>query len=111
MDNNERLCLKQAVTKAEIYAAKVIEEELNKKGVGQYSIERRIILTRTADVLAAHREEVRDMYKKSKLLLQDWIMKTSGIKDLIAFRRMKQLGLTGNVMQDMKTMEKKGGKR
>lgn len=105
MDNEKRLHLDQAVTKAEIYAVKVIEEELNRKGIAQNSIERKIIITRTADVLAAHKEEVRDMYKKSGLLLQDWIMKMSGIKDLIAFKRMKQLGFTGDVMKDMKKME------
>lgn len=111
MDNEKRLCLEQAVTKAEIYAVKVIEEELNRKGIAPESIERKIIITRTADVLAAHREEVRDMYKKSGLLLQDWIIKMSGIEDLTAFRKMKRLGLTGDVMQDMKIMEQKGGKR
>lgn len=106
MDNEKRLCLEDAVTKAEIYAVKAIEEELNRKGIALNSIERKIIITRTADVLAAHREEVRDMYKKSGLLLQDWIIKMSGIKkDLIAFKKMKQLGFTGDVMQDMKKME------
>ena len=99
------MCLEDAVTNAEIYAVKVIEEELNRKGIVPNSIERKIIITRTADVLAAHREEVRDMYKKSGLLLQDWIIKMSGIKDLIAFKKMKQLGYTGDVMQDMKKME------
>ena len=105
MDNEKRLHLDQAVTKAEIYAVKMIEEELNRKGIAQNSIERKIIIARTADVLAAHKEEVRDMYKKSGLLLQDWIMKMSGIKDLIAFKRMKQLGFTGDIMHDMKIME------
>ena len=105
MDNEKRLHLDQAVTKAEIYAVKVIEEELNRKEIAPNSIERKIIITRTADVLAAHREEVRDMYKKSGLLLQDWIIKMSGIKDLTAFRKMKRLGFTGDVMQDMKKME------
>lgn len=61
MDNKKRLCLEDAVTNAEIYAVKVIEEELNRKGIAPNSIERKIIITRTADVLAAHREEVRDM--------------------------------------------------
>jgi hypothetical protein len=105
VDNEKRLHLDQAVTKAEIYAVKVIEEELNRKEIAPNSIERKIIITRTADVLAAHREEVRDMYKKSGLLLQDWIIKMSGIKDLTAFRKMKRLGFTGDVMQDMKKME------
>ena len=105
MDNEKRLCLEQAVTKAEIYAVKVIEEELNRKGIAPESIERKIIITRTADVLAAHREEVRDMYKKAGLLLQDWIIKMSGIEDLTAFRKMKRLGFTGDIMQDMKKME------
>lgn len=111
MDNEKRLHLDQAVTKAEIHAVKVIVEELNRKGIAPNSIEEKIIIARTADVLAAHREEVRDMYKKSGLLLQDWIMKMSGIKDMIAFKRMKQLGFTGDVVQDMKIMEQKGGKR
>lgn len=111
MDNAERLCLTQAVTAAEIYAVKVIEEELNRKGIAPEDLERKIIITRTADALAAHREEVRDMYKKSRQLLASWIVKMSGIEDLTAFRKMKQLGFTGDVMQDMKIMEQKGGKR
>lgn len=105
MDNEKRLCLEQAVTKAEIYAVKVIEEELNRKGIAPESIERKIIITQTADVLAAHREEARDMYKKSRQLLAGWIVKMSGIEDLTAFKRMKQMGFTGDVMQDMKKME------
>ena len=107
MDNEKRLCLEDVVTAAEIYAAKVIEEELNRKGIAQNSIERKIIITRTADVLAAHREEARDMYKKSGSLLKDWITKMSGIKDLIAFKKVKQIGFTGDVMRDMKTIEKR----
>ena len=43
--------------------------------------------------------------KSQGLLLQDWIIKMSDIKDLIAFKKMKQLGFTGDVMQDMKKME------
>lgn len=109
--NEKRLCLEQAVTAAEIYAVKVIEEELNRKGIAPESIERKIIITRTADVLVAHREEVRDMYKKSRQLLAGWIVKMSGIEDLTAFRKMKRLGFTGDVMKDMKIMEQKGGKR
>lgn len=105
MDNEKRLCLGQAVTKAEIYAVKVIEEELHRKGIAQDSIERKIIITRTADVLAAHREEVRDMYKKSRQLLAGWIVKMSGIEDLTAFRKKKRLGFTGDIMHDMKIME------
>lgn len=105
MDNEKRLCLTQAVTAAEIYAAKVIEEELKRKGIETESLERKIIITRTADVLAAHREEVRDMYKKSKQLLAGWIVKMSGIEGLTAFRKMKRLGFTGDIMHDMKIME------
>lgn len=105
MDNEKRLCLEQAVTAAEIYAVKVIEEELNRKGIAPNSIERKIIITRTADVLAAHREEARDMYKKSRQLLAGWIVKMSGIEDLTAFRKMKRLGFTGDIMHDMKIME------
>lgn len=105
MDNEKRLCLEQAVTAAEIYAVKVIEEELNRKGIAPESIERKIIITRTTDVLAAHREEVRDMYKKSRQLLAGWIVKMSGIEDMTAFRKMKRLGFTGGIMHDMKIME------
>ena len=105
MDNEKRLCLTQAVTAAEIYAVKVIEEELNRKGIAPESIERKIIITRTADVLAAHREEVRHMYRQSRLILAEWIVKMSGIRDLTAFRKMKRLGFTGDIMHDMKIME------
>lgn len=105
MDNKKRLCLEDAVTKAEIYAVKVIEEELNRKDIKTESLERKIIITRTADVLAAHREEVRDMYKKSRQLLAGWIVKMSGIEDLTSSRKMKRLGFTGDIMHDMKIME------
>lgn len=45
------------------------------------------------------------MYKKSRQLLAGWIVKMSGIEDLTAFRKMKRLGFTGDIMHDMKIME------
>lgn len=105
MDNLEKLCLTQAITEAEIYAVKVIEEELDRKGVETKMPERQIILKNMADALVLHREEVRDMYKRSRLHLRDWIMQVSGIGDLAAFRRMGKLGLIGDAVHDMKILE------
>lgn len=107
MSDTERLYPSQAVTEAEIYAAKIVEEELQREGITTESYEWRIIITRTADVLAAHREEVRDVYTRSKDFLADWILRMSGIKDLEAFRKMKRIGFTGNIADDMRKMERR----
>ena len=107
MDNKERLCLKDAITEAEIYAVKVIQDELKKQGIEKQSLNGRVAITRTADVLAHHREEVRDMYKKSKGLLAEWIIRESHIKDLKVFKKMQEIGFTGDVLKDMDILEQK----
>lgn len=111
MENKDRLRLTEAITAAEIYAVKVIEEELKRKGIGKR--EGQIVIMRVAEVLTAHKEEVRDMYKKSEKLLGEWIIEMSGINDMKAFEEMNRLGITGDVLHDMKTLGviQKGGRR
>nr|DAP86365.1 MAG TPA: hypothetical protein [Caudoviricetes sp.] len=111
MENKERLRLTEVITAAEIYAVKVIEEELKRKGIGRH--EGQIVIMRVAEVLTAHKEEVRDMYKKSEKLLGDWIIEMSGINNMKAFEEMNRLGITGDVLHDMKTLGviQKGGRR
>lgn len=107
MDNKSRLCLTDTITAAEIYAVKVIQDELKKHGIEKESLNGRVAITRTADVLAHHKEEVRDMYKKSKGLLAEWIIRESHIKNLKAFKKMQEMGFTGDVLKDMDILEQK----
>ena len=89
------------ITEAEVYATKVIKEAAKiREGSGEWNV----FTERAAEIMAAHRQEVRDMYHTSKALLREWIVKESGIRDHKAFRRMHRMGLTGNVLKDMEIM-------
>lgn len=92
------------ITEAEVYAAKAIREELEAAKIREGSGEWNVFTERAAEIMAAHRQEVRDMYHTSKALLREWIVKESGIRDHKAFRRMHRMGLTGNVLKDMEIM-------
>lgn len=105
MDNKKRLCLGQKITNAEIYAVKVMQDELKRQGIEIQSYEGKIVSIRVSQVLARHTEEVRDMYKKSKQLLADWIIKQSNIKELKSFEKMAKIGFKGNIASDMKILE------
>lgn len=106
MDNKERLCLAQKITNAEIYAVKVMRDELKRQGIELQSYEGKVVSIRVAQILSRHTEEVRDMYKKSKQLLADWVIKESNIKELKSFQKMSAMGLKGNVVSDMKLLER-----
>ena len=74
MNTEER---KASITSAELYAAAVVEEELKKAGIKAASIEGQALIIYTANLLAAHREEIREMYKTSQALLRRWIVEHS----------------------------------
>ena len=99
MNTEER---KANITAAELYAVDVVEEELKKAGIKTASIEGQALIRYTANLLAAHREEIREMYKTSQDLLRRWIVEQSGISHSAAFRRMAAIGFTGNIMEDIK---------
>lgn len=101
---SEVLGAEKPITEAEVYATKVIKEELEAAKIREGSGEWNVFTERAAEIMAAHREEVRDMYRTSKALLREWTAKESGIRDHKAFRRMLWMGLTGNVLKDMEIL-------
>lgn len=105
MENEKRLRLNEAVTAAEIYAVKEVQKELKRQGISEKSFEGRDAIARAGEALAAHREEVRDMYRKSKKLLANWIVQQAHIGDTVAFVTMKWLGFNGNVKHDMECLK------
>lgn len=93
------------VTDAEVYAVKCITEAMKKGGVPESSRYWQTVVEKTTELLKYHREEVRSMYKTSKMMLRDWIVKESGAAQFAAFTKMMRMGLTGDVMRDMKILE------
>jgi hypothetical protein len=96
------LNLNAVITNAEIYAVNVIKTRLEASGIKEGTTDYKIIIARTADLLVHHKEEVRDMYKKNKALLQRWIIGETHMEDLKAFRKMQKFGFTGDIVEDMK---------
>lgn len=99
MNTEER---KDSITAAELYAINVVKEEFKASGIKTTSIEGQALIRHTANFLAAHRKEIRKMYKTSQDLLRRWIVEQSGISRSAAFRRMAAIGFTGNIMEDIK---------
>lgn len=97
--------LAAAITDAEIFCVKHIEKELEKAGIRQSTKEWNTITARGMGLMVHHREEVRDMYRRNKGELQVWLNRMTGIVSMAAVRKMQQLGLTGNVLEDLKRLE------
>lgn len=93
------------ITAAEVYAAKAIQKELEASRIRSGSRVWRMVTLRAARVMAAHRQEVRDMYQTSKALLREWITKESGLRDFRALAKFNEIGLTGNVLKDLEVLE------
>ena len=89
---------------AEVYAARVIREEMEKTRLREGSRAWRMIVLMAGKFIMAHRQEIRDIYQKSKELLREWIIKESGLCDWKALAKFNEIGLTGNVLKDMEIM-------
>lgn len=98
------------ITKAEIYAVEVIERELRKTGLKPSDIAWKTAAKKAIRLLVNHQDEVRGMYAASENMLSDWILENSGIRALNAFDKMERLGLTGDVMHDLKILKAGNGK-
>ena len=99
------LHLERKVTAAEVYAVRCVTEQMKKAKVKEGSLYWKAVTERTTEILMNHREEVRRMYMDSKHILKEYIIKQSGAADYAAFTKMLRLGLTGDVMQDMKILQ------
>ena len=89
---------------AEVYAARAIREEMEKTRIREGSRVWRMIVLMAAKVIMENRQEIRDIYQKSKERLREWIIKESGLCDWKALAKFNEIGLTGNVLKDMEIM-------
>lgn len=95
-----------AVTAAEVYCVKCVTQTLKEERVqegGAYWME---VAAKTEKLLLYHREEIRDMYRKARTELRKWILEKSGAENAVAFQKMQQMGMTGNIMHDMEVLGK-----
>jgi len=91
----------QAVTAAEVFCVQCVMQELKAERVPEGGAYWREVSERTEKLLLYHREEIRDMYRTARQELRRWILKESGAEDAVAFQKMQEMGLTGNVAEDM----------
>lgn len=93
-----------AVTAAEVYCVKCVTQALKVERVpegGAYWME---VTAKTEKLLLYHREEIRDMYRKARTELRKWILEKSGAENAVAFQKMQQMGMNGDVAEDMKKL-------
>lgn len=108
---HQALHAEEKITAAEIYCANLISEELAKRGIKPNSYSWKMTVNRSADLLAAHREEIRSMYRSSKGLLRQWMLKNCGLDDMKIREKMQRIGLNGNPEHDFKLLQQLGGGR
>lgn len=93
-----------AVTAAEVYCVKCVTQTLKAERVPEGGAYWREVTAKTEKLLLYHREEIRDMYRKARTELRKWILEKSGAENAVAFQKMQQMGLTGDVAEDMKKL-------
>ena len=104
---NERMEGQPAITDAEVFCVRAVSEAMDAAGMHEGQQPYETVKKRMVELLTLHREEVRSMYASSKQMLKKWVMRESGAENVVAFRRLEQLGLTGDIMHDLKMMEKR----
>lgn len=95
-----------AVTDAEVYCVKCVTQTLKAERVPEGGAYWREVTEKTEKLLLYHREEIRDMYRKARTELRKWILEKSGAENAVAFQKMQQMGMTGNIMHDMEVLGK-----
>ena len=93
-----------AVTDAEVFCVKCITQTLKAEKVPEGGAYWREVTEKAEKLLLHHREEIRDMYRNARTELRKWILEKSGAEDAVAFQKMQELGLTGNVAEDMEVL-------
>jgi len=100
-----QLHMEMPVTAAEMYAVDCVVKTMRSKGIRENSPYWIAVVERTKDILMNHKEEVRRMYLDSKNILKQYIIRETGAEEYAAFSKMMRMGLTGDVMHDMKILE------
>lgn len=94
-----------AVEKMETFCIEAILQELKSAGLNPTDEKYMEISRRTAKLLIRNRRKNLIGYLQSKETLKEWLLWKLGLRQSVAFEKMKQMGLTGNVIHDLEVMK------
>ena len=94
------------LTGADLHGAILLNEEMGKAGIQKGSYVRRKIVEKYCAIMVGHREEVQDMYKRSKKQFEQYILEVCGVNTIKAFKKMGEIGFKGNIVHDLDLLER-----
>lgn len=97
------------IGKVEAYCINTVLAELKRKGLSPEQEEYKRISRETARMVIRDRKGIWTRYYTDKEGLKDWLLWKLGLKKETVFDRMKRMGVTGDVLQDMELLT--GGKK
>lgn len=97
------------IGKVEAYCINTVLVELKRKGLSPEQEEYKRISRETARMVIRDRKGIWTRYYTDKEGLKDWLLWKLGLKKETVFDRMKRMGVTGDVLQDMELLT--GGKK
>lgn len=97
------------IGKIEAYCINTVLAELKRKGLSPEQEEYKRISRETARMVIRNRKGIWTRYYTDKEGLKDWLLWKLGLKKETVFDRMKRMGVTGDILQDMELMT--GGKK
>lgn len=97
------------IGKVEAYCINTVLAELKHKGLSPEQEEYKRISRETARMVIRDRKGIWTRYYIDKEGLKDWLLWKLGLKKETVFDRMKRMGVTGDVLQDMELLT--GGKK
>jgi hypothetical protein len=97
------------IGKVEAYCINTVLAELKRKGLTPEKEGYKRISRETARIVIRDRKGIWTRYYTDKEGLKDWLLWKLGLKKEAVFDRMKRMGVTGDVLQDMELLT--GGKK
>lgn len=97
------------IGRVETYCINTVLAELKREGLSPEQEEYKRISRETARMVIRDRKGLWTRYYTDKEGLKDWILWKLGLKKEMVFDRMKRMGITGDVLQDMELLT--GGKK
>lgn len=92
------------IGKVEAYCINTVLAELKRKGLTPEQEEYKRISRETARMVIRDRKGIWTRYYTDKEGLKDWLLWKLGLKKETVFDRMKRMGVTGDVLQDMELL-------
>jgi hypothetical protein len=97
------------IGRVETYCINTVLAELKREGLSPEQEEYKRISRETARMVIRDRKGLWTRYYTDKEGLKDWILWKLELKKEMVFDRMKRMGITGDVLQDMELLT--GGKK